>query len=86
MTMTNLKSDCKFCCAERPSVGDCPTCGAPPLPEDYEWCGECGFDHEYEFVQAYRAHEKAEKRIRELEAQLKEVKVQLKEVREGKTI
>lgn len=26
------------------------------MPSDYEPCGECGFDHEYEYEEAYRAH------------------------------
>lgn len=25
-------------------------------PEDYEPCGECGYDHEYEYAEARRAH------------------------------
>lgn len=28
------------------------------LPEDYEACGECGFDHSYEPIAAARAHDK----------------------------
>lgn len=30
------------------------------LPSDYETCSECGFDHEYEYAEAYRAHTKME--------------------------
>ena len=26
------------------------------LPADYESCGECGYDHEYEQVEAYAYH------------------------------
>ena len=26
------------------------------LPEDYEPCGECGFDHNYEYESAYKWH------------------------------
>lgn len=26
------------------------------LPDDYETCGDCGFDHEYEYQQAYAWH------------------------------
>lgn len=26
------------------------------LPEDFETCGECGYDHEYEYEHAHRAH------------------------------
>lgn len=26
------------------------------LPDDYEVCGECGFDHAYEYEEAYKAH------------------------------
>lgn len=26
------------------------------LPSDYEQCGECGFDHEYEYSYAYNWH------------------------------
>ena len=26
------------------------------LPEDYEPCGECGFDHDYEFEAAKKCH------------------------------
>lgn len=25
-------------------------------PSDYEECGECGFDHDYEYPEAYRTH------------------------------
>ena len=28
------------------------------LPSDYETCGDCGYDHEYEPAEAVRAHEK----------------------------
>jgi hypothetical protein len=27
-----------------------------PLPEDYEPCGECGYDHAYEYTEAWKAH------------------------------
>jgi len=26
------------------------------LPDDYEACAECGFDHAYEYEEAYRWH------------------------------
>lgn len=26
------------------------------LPSDYEACGECGFDHDYEYEQAHKWH------------------------------
>lgn len=26
------------------------------VPPDYETCGECGFDHSYEYEQAHKAH------------------------------
>jgi hypothetical protein len=26
------------------------------LPFDYEACGECGFDHAYEYDESYKAH------------------------------
>jgi hypothetical protein len=26
------------------------------LPDDYESCGECGFDHDYEYEEAYTWH------------------------------
>lgn len=54
--------NCKVCGNEREPAGDCSHCGAPPMPEDYETCGECGFDHDYEYVEAYRWHEEEEKR------------------------
>lgn len=28
------------------------------LPDDYEQCDECGFDHDYEYESACEAHEK----------------------------
>lgn len=28
------------------------------LPSDYEECGECGFNHDYEYEQAYAHHSK----------------------------
>lgn len=31
------------------------------LPSDYETCGECGFDHEYEYEAAHKYHSKLEK-------------------------
>ena len=30
----------------------------PPLPSDYEACGDCGFDHGYEYEQAAAWHQK----------------------------
>jgi hypothetical protein len=27
-----------------------------PLPDDYESCGACGYDHSYEQDEAFRAH------------------------------
>lgn len=27
-----------------------------PVPADYEPCGECGFDHCYEWQESYQAH------------------------------
>ncbi len=38
----------------------CKTCKGKkviPVPEDYEACGTCGFDHSYEYLEASRAHE-----------------------------
>lgn len=26
------------------------------VPSDYEACGECGYDHEYEYTEAHRWH------------------------------
>ena len=47
---------CRFCDNERTPKGECPHCGAPLLPDDYEACGECGFDHEYETQEANAWH------------------------------
>jgi len=33
------------------------------LPADYEPCGECGFDHVYEYIEAKEAHELAEREL-----------------------
>ncbi len=33
---------------------------AGQLPSDFETCGECGFDHEYEQVEAEQAHRRLE--------------------------
>lgn len=30
--------------------------GCKCLPDDYEQCGECGFDHSYEWNEANKAH------------------------------
>lgn len=32
-------------------------------PSDYETCGECGFDHSYEYEAAYRIHNSQEKKV-----------------------
>ena len=34
-------------------------------PDDYEACGECGFDHAYEHAEAQEAHEVLAKRVQE---------------------
>lgn len=34
------------------------TCMSCQLPDDYEACGECGFDHAYEYESAYSFHKK----------------------------
>lgn len=37
----------------------CKSCqgkGRIPIPSDYESCGECGFDHCYEWLESYNAH------------------------------
>lgn len=30
------------------------------LPSDYESCGDCGYDHSYEYEEAYKVHMKLE--------------------------
>ena len=47
---------CKVCLSERAETGACPGCGQGPLPDDYEPCGDCGFDHEYEPNAAHQEH------------------------------
>lgn len=40
--------------------------GGHGLPDDYEPCGDCGFDHAYEPTEAWRAHnEAAQKRLKD---------------------
>jgi len=31
------------------------------LPNDYESCGECGYDHSYEYEEAHTIHMKIER-------------------------
>lgn len=48
---------CRYCSNTRSSLqGECPHCGTTLLPEDYEACGECGFDHDYEVQEAMGWH------------------------------
>ena len=43
------------------------------LPADYETCAECGFDHSYEYAEAYKAHREIEnKKQKQKEADSKE--------------
>ena len=51
-------------CSNSPAC-ECPEHGGPKpedpkdpmyLPADYEACGECGFDHAYEYEEAYKFH------------------------------
>ena len=30
------------------------------IPDDYEECGECGFDHGYDYPEAFKAHKALE--------------------------
>ena len=53
--------ECKLCLNDRPNDEEiCPHCGADKLPKDYEPCGECGFDHEYEAQSANATHSRME--------------------------
>jgi|SRR5208282_5579109 len=51
---------CRLCQNVRGKEGKCPHCGAEVLPEDYETCSECGFDHEYEPLSAQTTHSQTE--------------------------
>ncbi len=54
--MPDKQIQCKLCGNNRPDQGECPHCGAGVLPDDYEPCGDCGFDHDYEAQEAYVQH------------------------------
>lgn len=41
---------------ERIKCKSCQGEGRIPVPNDYESCGECGFDHCYEWLESYNAH------------------------------
>ncbi len=69
---------CKVCLSERVETGACGGCGQGPLPEDYETCGECGFDHEYESEAAWREHV-----WMQTEAELQEVQDNADELEQG---
>lgn len=51
-----MVNNCRLCGNTRPLTGECPHCGSHVLPEDYEPCGDCGFDHQYELVSAREWH------------------------------
>jgi RecJ-like exonuclease len=41
----------------------CPVCKGKmtlPVPDDYEECGECGYDHSYEYYEALLIHQDLE--------------------------
>ena len=61
---TYIKNDmitvCRLCYNARGKEGKCHHCGADKLPEDYEPCGGCGFDHEYEAQSANVTHSEKE--------------------------
>lgn len=50
-TSVRCKVKCLVCAGKK----------AIPVPEDYEACGTCGFDHSYEWLEAHKAHEKLAK-------------------------
>lgn len=37
---------------------------AEDLPEDYEPCGDCGFDHGYEQAESIQAHERLDAEVK----------------------
>lgn len=51
---------CRLCHNQRGKEGKCPHCGAEVFPDDYEPCGECGFDHQYEPQSANATHSRME--------------------------
>ena len=48
--------ECKFCHEQRSESGKCAYCGSDILPDDYEGCGDCLFDHGYEYELAAQWH------------------------------
>lgn len=44
--------------ADIPSLDDLLNSGSDSIPKDYEPCGECGYDHAYEYEEAKLWHEK----------------------------
>ena len=61
--MSKLLSCCTPCNVETREGNEiqCEDCNW--VPDDYEACGECGFDHEYEPNEAAKAHKELDDSI-----------------------
>lgn len=68
-----MKLTCASCGNQREREGCLHCSDADPLPDDYESCGECGFDHAYEPQQATRYHKKEDKKMNKVEQLLQQL-------------